>query len=286
MEPSEPRDEDPAHARRRDGLGGTAALFVAALVLTVLLVGALTLRSEGAYARLGHDHDELMVSRTAPAGAAVTVLFVGNSLTFRNDLAATLVDLASSDPGNTVRLQVKAVTYPDASLEQMWDKGQALSWARAHRPTYVVLQEHSFWYDGDYEAAYAAAARWTEALKGLGATPVLFEVWTDGEGSEVFKGGSNPADDAQGAALSTDRLAGQLGLPVAAVGQAFEAARRTPGAPDLYASDRHHPSTAGTYLAALVFYRFLTGRTGAEASWRPPGLSQADAALLVRLNGG
>jgi hypothetical protein len=287
------RDDDriaaadpPADAAMRGGFGGAAAPLVLALVLALLLVGALALRSAGPYARLERDHDELMVSRTAKARTTLTVLFVGNSLTFRNDLAATLVDLASSDAGNPVRLQVKAVTYPDASLDQMFDRGQALGWAREHRPNYVVLQEHSFWYDGDYEAAYAAAGRWTDELRPLGATPVLFEVWTDGEGSDVFKGGSTPADDAQSAAEGTQRLAGRLGLSVAAVGQAFEAARRTPGAPDLYGSDHHHPSVAGTYLAALVYYRFFTGRTGAEATWRPPGLSRADAALLVKLNGG
>jgi len=48
----------------------------------------------------------------------------------------------------------------------------------------------------------------------------------------------------------------------------------------------HHPSVAGAYLAALVFYRYFTGRTGAEATWRPSGLSAEDAAALVRLNGG
>jgi hypothetical protein len=32
--------------------------------------------------------------------------------------------------------------------------------------------------------------------------------------------------------------------------------------------------------------RFFTGRTGAEATYIPEGLSKQDAAVLVRVNGG
>jgi hypothetical protein len=257
-------------------------VMLAALLAALLLLGG----EHGAYARQEQDHDSLMVSRTANPGTTLTVLFVGNSLTFRNDLPAMLVDVASSDPGNTVRLQVKGVTYPDASLDDMWTKGLALAWAREHRPTYAVLQEHSFWYDGFYDATRASAGQWTDALRPLGTAPLLFQVWTDGAASDVWKGGTNPADDARAGADGTGRLGAELGLPVVAVGQAFETARTTPGAPDLYGPDHHHPSVAGTYLSALVFYRFFTGRTGAEATYRPQGLSAQDAALLVRLNGG
>jgi hypothetical protein len=269
------------------GFIGPVGLLAVVLVLAAALAGVLLFGGErGAYPRLAHDHDELMVSRTARPATMLTVLFVGNSLTFVNDTPAMLVNLASSDPGDTVKLQVKGVTFPDASLDDMWNKGQAMDWARAHRPTYVVLQEHSFWYDGFYETTRAVVGRWTEALKPLGVQPLLFQVWTDGAASDVWKGGSTPAGDAQAGADGTGRLGGELGLPVVAVGQAFEAARTTPGAPDLYGPDHHHPSVAGTYLSALVFYRFLTGRSGAEATYLPQGLSQADAALLVRLNGG
>jgi hypothetical protein len=262
-------------------LAGLSVVLLALLGILTFLVWP-----DGAYRRLQHDHDELMVSKTAKPASTVTVLFVGNSLTYTNDLPAMLVNVASSDPENTVRLQVKAETFPNASLDDMFNKGKALDWARDHHPDYVVLQEHSFWYDTDDEAARSAAFRWTNALKPLGAAPLLFEVWTDGEASNVWKGLSNPAEDALRAVQSTDGLGRSLGLPVVAVGQAFEAARQTPGAPDLYGPDHHHPSVAGSYLGALAFYRYFTGRTGAEATYRPRGLSDQDAAALVRLNGG
>jgi hypothetical protein len=292
MGPSEPTTAD-SQPRTAPSWWVLRLAALCIILLALLFVLGLRLWSDGAaYPRLDHDHDELMVSRTAKPGSTVTILFIGNSLTFRNDLPAMLVDLASSDPGNTMRLQVKGETYPDAWLDDLYAKGHALDWARNHHVDEVVLQEHSLWYRSNYEGARAAASRWMSALRTLNAAPLLFEVWADGEGSDVYTDkdyagfGLTPAEDARNAADATDTLGRSLGLPVVAVGQAFEVARQTAGAPNLYAADHHHPSVAGTYLAALVFYRQFTGRTGAEATWRPSGLSAQDAATLVRLNGG
>ncbi len=92
------------------------------------------------------------------------------------------------------------------------------------------------------------------ALKPLGETPRLFQVWADGEGDDVYTNkdyaafGLTPAEDTRNAVQSTGRM-------------------------------------AGAYLAALVFHRYFTGRSGAEATHRPWGLRREDAAMLVRLNG-
>lgn len=293
----ETNEADGSDAPARPGLPWTALRVLAlsaALIATLCLTGIARLPEGGAYSRLEHDHDELMVSSTGPADRTITVLFVGNSLTFRNDLPAMLVNLASSDPGAPAPLQVKAVTYPDANLEDMRTRTGALAWAQAHHADYVVLQAHSLWYVDNYAFTLRAAAAWTEALRPLGETPLLFQVWGDGDGDgsaaytdkQAPTFGWTPVDAARGALDSTQNLARSLGLQVVPVGLAFEAARETKGAPDVWGPDRHHPSVAGTYLAALVFYHFLTGRTGAEATYRPIGVSVRDAATLVQLNAG
>ncbi|MGH7735022.1 MAG: hypothetical protein ACREOE_15380, partial [Gemmatimonadales bacterium] len=68
------------------------------------------------------------------------------------------------------------------------------------------------------------------------------------------------------------------------VGEAFERARTSPGAPDVYGPDHHHASVAGAYLAALEFYQYFTGRSGEAATFRPWGLSAKDTAKLVQLS--
>lgn len=255
-------------------------LVLLALILAVLIgAGVMRLPERGAaYPRLAHDHDELMVSTTGKAERTVTVMFAGNSLTFVNDLPAMLVNLASSDPGNPVRLQVKGETYPNATLDYVRTNTQALAWAQAHHPDYVVLQEHSYWYDTGYYAASWTVEQWKHDLRPLHARPLLFEVWVNGDGSD-------PVGETRKAAETTKRLGRDLGLDVIEVGEAFQAARETKGAPEVLGSDHHHPSVAGTYLAALVFYRHLTGRSGAEATYLPRGLSREDAATLVRMAG-
>jgi hypothetical protein len=290
--------------RRETGFqwGSLAVIGLAAILAVGLFVKVVLHWPDGGkYALLNHDHDELMVSDAPHASRTLTIMFVGNSLTFVNDLPAMLVDIASSDASAPVRLQVKAVTRSAFTLQGLLDDTDALPWLQAHHVDDVVLQEHSHWFvsaDGVHAAndAYAvssyATQRWGDALRPLGATPLVFQVWADADDSQAYGDrdyatfGWTSAREAAESFRSTESLASSIGAPAVLVGQAFETARQTPGAPDVWGPDRHHPSVAGTYLAALVFYRFLTGRSGAEATWRPGGLSAEDAAKLQAIAGG
>lgn len=49
---------------------------------------------------------------------------------------------------------------------------------------------------------------------------------------------------------------------------------------ELYDPDGSHPSVAGTYLAACVFYDALTGKTFDATGGVPGGISANDAKLL------
>ena len=278
-------------------------IIALAALLAMVLFARLVLHwpDGGKYARLGQDHDDLMVADAPNASRTLTIMFVGNSLTSVNDLPAMLIDIASSDPDVPVRLQAKAFTKGGATLIGIFEDTNALAWAQSHPVDEVVLQEISHWYATEdavhassygYDATLGSAQRWVDALRPLGATPVLFQVWADADDSVAYTDkswatfGWTSARDATESLRSTERLATRIGTPVAPVGEAFDTASRTPGAPDVWGPDRHHPSVAGTYLAALVFYRQFTGRTGAEATWRPNGLSADDAAKLQRIAGG
>ncbi len=268
--------------------------FALALLVALVIVGEPQLyRFGGRYILRNADHEEVMISAAAAPLKIVRVLFVGNSLTFTNDLPAMLVNIASSDPANHTQLEVNAETYPDATLNHMLTKTAALTWAQAHHVDYVVLQEHSGWYEtqSGFDDALKSIADWRDALAPLNEAPILFQVWADGAGGDVYANrdstdaAKSPAGEAGAAATSTQSLGHKLGLPVVAIGQAFARATQTPGAPDVFRLDHHHPSVAGTYLAALVFYRRFTGRSGADATYRPWGMSAADAAMLVQLSG-
>jgi len=270
-------------------------VLVIALVIALGFLGWLQLpRLGGHYMLRESDHSEIMTSgETAQTKKNVTILFVGNSFTFVNDLPAMLVNIAAADPGNTTQLAVKAITYPDAHLGALLSQSDALAWLGAHPTDYVVLQEHSGWYALPQwvDEARGSAKAWRDALLPLKARPVLFESWADATGSNIY---TDPTFYAYGrtfreltldAESGTGALAQELGMPVVKVARAFYRAAQSSRAPDLFQPDLHHPSQAGSYLAALAFYRFFTQRSGAESSYRPWGVSAADKALLVEAAG-
>ena len=223
------------------------------------------------------DHAGLLTSSGGPR--TVKVLFVGDSLTSANDLPGTLVKVASSDPESPVKLAVGSNTKTNANLSQLYDDGCALRRLRAEHFDIVVLQEHGrFWFTPlDVLGAQLALGNWANAVRKAGSAPEYFEPWVDGPGV-------NPAfRNVDALASVTDDNARTNSVPVVRVGEAFAEVVNTPGAPGLYQADRHHPSAAGTYLAALILFHHFTGEPGERASWRPDGVSADQAALLARI---
>ncbi|WP_395021926.1 DUF4886 domain-containing protein [Dongia sp.] len=268
----------------RNGL--IVALAIALSFLAVLNAP----RFGGRYILSDWDRDAVMHSGETPQTArTITILFVGNSFTSGNDLAAMLVNIAAADPGNPVQLSVKAVTYPGADLRSMLKQTDALAWAQANRPDYVVLQERSLWYSLPrwVQQARENALDWNYALSPLKAQPILFETWPDLDGAQSYTDrsyccyGKTFKEMSAEAQRATAALAQELGMPVVRVARSYSFAVQA-GATDLYQRDLHHASYAGTYLAALTFYRYFTHRSGAETTYRPFGMSAAAAAVLVQ----
>jgi hypothetical protein len=242
----------------------------------------------GPYPLQDRDHPAPMRS----AGLAlkpkpvVDILFVGNSFTFTGDMPAQLVNATASDDSAPVQLRVSASTLPGASLGEAWDRGDALKLLKSRHFDYVVLQEESAWpFRADAMATYEAIGRWIDAARAAGAKPVLFETWADQAGGPSYQpgwicDGMTPAAAQTAIAEATDKLAANYGLDVVRVGDRFTAIARTPGAPGLFLDDRHHPSQAGAYVSALMFYKTLAGGDPARVSYRPPELTPGQAARI------
>ena len=72
------------------------------------------------------------------AATVIRILFIGNSLTFVNDLPSRVAELAST-PALTVECEM--VAFSDYSLADHWDRGDALRAIRRGGWTFVVLQQ-------------------------------------------------------------------------------------------------------------------------------------------------
>ncbi len=181
-----------------------------------------------------------------PAPAPARILFIGNSLTYQNDLPGMVAMLARS-VGK--KLVCDSVALPDYGLEEHWKSGPAREAIARGQWDIVVLQQGPSAQPASRRMLIEYTKRFDAEIKKAGARTALYMVWPSRQRRADFEGVSQSyraATDAVGATL----------LPV---GEAWRAAWAVDGNLPLYAADNFHPSGAGSYLAALVVYRHLIG---------------------------
>jgi hypothetical protein len=201
------------------------------------------------------------------------VLFIGNSLTYTNDLPEIVQALAKS-AGTRLRVDSRAVG--GTALSDHWAPA-TLDLVRHGGWTTVVLQQGPSSTAENRADLRAWTARWAAEIRGAGARPALYMVWPEAARRAAF-----PAV-VESYTLAASDVDGLL-LPV---GAAWLAAwERDPDLP-LYGPDAFHPSPAGSYLAGLVMYARLLGRSpvGLPArlelsTGRVVDIPQAQAAVL------
>ncbi len=186
------------------------------------------------------------------AGACSRVLFLGNSYTYVNDLPTTFARLAQSG-GHSV--EVGMVANGGETLSQHASAADDAGKISSAPWSYVVLQEQSDTaaYSSAGSLMYSPARSLADRATRAGAVPMLFMTWAhkDGEpgaGLPSYEGAQERVD---GTYLT---LSGQLGVPVAPVGYTWYHVHLDHPDIGLWQGDGSHPTAAGTYLAACVFY--------------------------------
>lgn len=185
------------------------------------------------------------VAPLPPGGTRV--LFVGNSLTYFNDLPGTLAALALTT-GDTIR--AAAVAYPDYALVDHLVQGDAVRAIRSDRWNYVVLQQGPSSLDINRDSLIAMTRLFDPEIKAAGGRTTLFSVWPQTVNAFTFP-----------RAIESYRLAAEAVNGVyMPVGAAWQAALSQDSTIPLYNADGLHPSVLGTYLSALVMYERITGK--------------------------
>jgi hypothetical protein len=177
------------------------------------------------------------------------VLFIGNSLTYANDLPAIVQAL--SEAANNPRLVYKAITLPNYSLEDHWNQGDARREITAGKWNVVVLQQGPSALMESRKLLVDYTRRFDELIRGSGARTAIYMVWPSKARSKDF----------DGVVASYTAAAREVGAQLLPAGRAWqEAFNRKPDAA-LYSADDFHPSITGSYLAAIVIYRQLYNDT-------------------------
>ncbi|MEO8562988.1 MAG: hypothetical protein ABI601_12980 [bacterium] len=177
------------------------------------------------------------------------VLFIGNSLTYFNDLPGTLAAIATMG-GDTI--VVDAVTRPGYALIDHYTAPtttDAIARIRGARWEYVVLQQGPTSRAIHRDTLVIAARRLEGPIRAAGARPALYMVWPAVADTAVF-------DQVR---LSFRGAACKVNGAFWPAGEAWRAAWRLDPTLALYGPDGFHPSPLGTYLVALVMYERITG---------------------------
>jgi hypothetical protein len=188
-----------------------------------------------------------MFSRLLLAAALVVaqpgptrILFIGNSLTYANDLPAMVCALARSAGRQAT---CETVAKPDYGLEEHWNDREARQ-AIARGWDVVVLQQGPSALPESRRLLISFARRFDAEITKAGARTALYMVWPSRTRRGDFPGVS------QSYAAAARDVKGLL-LPA---GDAWRAAWAIDAALPLYGPDGFHPSVMGTHLAALVIY--------------------------------
>jgi hypothetical protein len=248
-------------------------------VLVVLVCGATLGRF--VYADPSPVGGDLAQARGDRAG--LRVLFIGNSLTYENDMPGLLEQLVASDPANRPLFAVR-YTPSGQMLSQDTNNPTVSNLLQEVHWDYVVLQETTevTALDSYARSLYMdwPAQELVSRIRAIGAKPLFFVTWGNSSDSPLNPLGSYSVMQK----LVTSNyleVATRLHVPAVPAGQAWSDALKRRPSESLWESDGHHPSRRGAYLNASVFYAFLYHRD--PASTFLGGLSRGDATFLQRV---
>ncbi|MGH7714286.1 MAG: SGNH/GDSL hydrolase family protein [Gemmatimonadaceae bacterium] len=186
---------------------------------------------------------------SGPSGPASGILFIGNSLTYWNDLP--LIVQAVFDTAGGVRHEVGMIAAPDFSLEDHWNEGNARREIERGGWQIVVLQQGPSSLPESRVLLRDYVGRFSERIKAIGARPALYSAWPQ----RSRQGDFDRAIESY--ALAAADVGGML-FPVAA---AWREAWKRDSTVVLYEPDGLHPTVIASYLAAIVMYGVITDKT-------------------------
>jgi hypothetical protein len=221
----------------------------------------------------------LLVCVTAPAcnsqdanapRAGKRILFIGNSLTYVNNLPGMVAALGRLTDDT---LSVETVASANYALIDHYNGGsRALGELQSSRWDVVVLQQGPSTTPVNRDSLILVAKLFEPLIRNAGATPALYMVWPTVDRKAFF----------DAARVSYQMAADEVNGIFIPAGAAWATAWATDPNLPLYDPDGLHASPLGTYLAALVIYERLTGKDARQLPGTAiPGVSAPEATVRL-----
>jgi hypothetical protein len=200
---------------------------------------------------------------------SLNVLFIGNSFTARNDVPGLIAKLAAAK-GHELRHRL--IQAGGASLRAHWNAGEAAKAIQTGGYDFVVLQEQSTLPVKNAARMHENVRLFDEAITAAGSKTMLYMTWA-----------RRHAPESQAAITDAyDSIGRELEATVVPVGTVWERFLAKHEQPVLHDRDASHPTLAGSYLAACVFFAVMFQESPVGASLSPDGLSESDESLLQK----
>ncbi len=194
---------------------------------------------------------------TAPGFSGGTrVLFIGNSLTYTNNLPSMYLAVARQAGDDSVK--AAEIAFPDYALEDHWQEGTARRSLAESKWEFVIMQQGSSALPESQIHLRTWAERFAPVVREAGATPVMFMVWPFYSREFDFP---NVQHSYSAAAAAINGIFAPAGDAWVAHGSLTS----------LY-SDGLHPSIKGTYMAALVLLERTLGIAPEQLPLSVPGV--------------
>lgn len=186
-------------------------------------------------------------AQTSGKPSELRVLFIGNSLTYTNDLPSMVRAIAEQ---NKKKFIYKMIAFPDFSLEDHLNRGDAVKAIKEGKWDFVVLQQGSSALPESRVNLIEFTRRFAVEVKQANAKPALFMVWP-------FENRKFDFDRVRESYALAAKEVGGVFLPA---GESWREVWKQKKEIQLY-SDGLHPTPLGSYLAAAVIYQRLFDET-------------------------
>jgi lysophospholipase L1-like esterase len=170
-----------------------------------------------------------------------SVLFIGNSLTYTNDLPAMLAKIGKEQE---VTIATKTVAYPNYALEDHWNDGHVQQLIASKKYDFVVVQQGPSSQADGRAMLFDYGARLKTLCDAYNTKLAFFMVWPALSNIHTFDGVIKNYTDA---AVET----GSLLCPVGKIWKEHFSATNDYS---FYGPDMFHPSQKGSENAAMIIY--------------------------------
>jgi len=193
----------------------------------------------------------------------LTVLFIGNSYTYYNDMPTAIFKKIVNGQG--IGAVVLSVTKGGYTLVQFADPsntyGKQIDSLLAARDIDIIFMQEQSVTPAQIPGKFFDGVRgMKKKLDPEGAKVILYQTWgRKAPNTNLTANGWTTETMAIKLAAAYEAIAEETGYHLSPVGSAFLDVYKNHPSINLYSSDNSHPSAAGSYLAALCHYAALYG---------------------------